>query len=306
MNNRPREAETTPKAPISVIVPVKNEAENLRRCLPALAWADEVFVVDSQSSDATAAVAHAHGAKVAQFHFNGTYPKKKNWALDNLKFRNEWVLIIDADEVVVPELAAEITERVASGAADGFYLNMKYFFLGRRIRHCGYAECWNLRLFKHRLGRFEKMPVSPGARTGDNEAHEHVVLNGRALRLRNELDHFAYPTISSWVEKHERYSTWEADQFDRFLREPPPAGIGFGKRLKRQLKRVYLRMPLRPLIRFIYSYVVRLGFLDGRPGLIFCGLLAYYDLLIAAKVYEGRLKSGPAARTAAALAPEPA
>src|SRR4051812_11050137 len=89
--------------PVSVIVPVKNEAENLRRCLPALAWADEVFVVDSQSTDATDLVAREHGARVVQFHFNGTFPKKKNWALDNLPFRNEWALIVDADEVVVPE-----------------------------------------------------------------------------------------------------------------------------------------------------------------------------------------------------------
>src|SRR5438067_11846100 len=95
------------RAPVSVIVPVKNEAENLRRCLPALAWADEVFVVDSQSSDDTADVAVAHGAHVVQFHFNGSFPKKKNWALENLQFRNEWVLFVDADEVVVPELAAE-------------------------------------------------------------------------------------------------------------------------------------------------------------------------------------------------------
>ena len=96
-----------------MIVPVKNEAENLERCLPALAWADEVFVVDSQSTDHTADVAARFGAEVVQFHFNGTYPKKKNWALDNLPFRNEWVLIVDADEVVVPELAAEIAERIA-------------------------------------------------------------------------------------------------------------------------------------------------------------------------------------------------
>ena len=96
-----------------MIVPVKNEAENLRRCLPALAWADEIFVVDSQSSDQTEEVAAACGATVVQFHFNGRYPKKKNWALENLPFRNEWVLIVDADEVVVPELAAEIARRIA-------------------------------------------------------------------------------------------------------------------------------------------------------------------------------------------------
>src|SRR4051794_700319 len=108
--------------PVSVIVPVKDEAENLRRCLPALEWADEVFVVDSQSTDATAAVALELGARVVQFHFNGCFPKKKNWALENLPFRNEWVLIVDADEVVVPELAEEIGRRIATAEADGFYL----------------------------------------------------------------------------------------------------------------------------------------------------------------------------------------
>jgi glycosyltransferase involved in cell wall biosynthesis len=276
------------KVKVSVIVPVKNEADNLRRCLPALAWADEVFIVDSQSRDETGRVAEEHGARVVQFHFNGTYPKKKNWSLENLPFRNEWVLIVDADEVVVPQLADEIARRIASDEADGFYLNMKYYFLGRRIRHCGYSEAWNLRLFKHRLGRYEKMPVRPGAQTGDNEAHEHVELQGdrKVLRLEHELDHYAYPTISAWVEKHNRYAQWEAEMYERFLNEPIPKSIGTGKRLKRSLKKVYLRLPMRPFIRFVYSYVVRLGFLDGKPGLVFCTLLSFYDFLAWANVYE--------------------
>ena len=303
-----RPATTGPaKAPVSILVPVKDEADNLRRCLPALAWADEVFVVDSQSTDATARVAAEHAAHVVQFHFNGTYPKKKNWALENLPFRNEWVLIVDADEVVVPDLAEEIARRVAGDEADGYYLNMKYYFLGRRIRHCGYSECWNLRLFKHRLGRYEAMPVPPGAATGDNEAHEHVILRGRARRLRHELDHHAYPTISAWVAKHDRYSTWEAALYERFRAEPPPAGIGTGKRLKRRLKRVYLRLPLRPLARFLYAYVLRLGFLDGMPGLVFCTLLAFYDFLSWAKVYERRVAdSGAADSAGSTLAPSAA
>ncbi len=283
---------TANRARVSVIVPVKNEAENLRRCLPALAWADEVFVVDSQSTDETIAVAESFGAEVVQFHFNGTYPKKKNWALDHLPFRNEWALIVDADEVVVPELAEEIARRTSADEADGFYLNMKYFFLGRRIKHCGYAEAWNLRLFKHRLGRYEKMPVAPGTRTGDNEAHEHVELDGRTLRLAHELDHHAYPSIAVWVEKHNRYAVWEAAMYSRFLREPIPATIGRGKRFKRLLKKVYLRLPMRPLVRFAYAYFARLGFLDGRPGLVFCALLAFYDFLAWANVYEASLNSG--------------
>ena len=282
-NDEPR---PSTKTKISVIVPVKNEADNLRRCLPALAWADEVFVLDSQSTDATNAVAQEHGATVVQFQFNGYYPKKKNWALENVPFRHEWVLIVDADEVVPPALAMEITRRIASDEADGFYLNMKYYFLGRRIQHCGYNECWNLRLFRHKLGRYERIPAAPGSPAGDNEAHEHVELQGRVLKLREELDHHAYPTLSTFVEKHDRYSAWEAENYDRFLNAPIPKGIGASKRIKRILKKLYLRLPFRPAIRFLYTYVLRLGFLDGRPGLIFCLLLSYYDFLCVAKRYE--------------------
>ena len=308
-NDRTPARSTPARARVSVIVPVKNEAENLGRCLPALSWADEVFVVDSQSTDETARVAAEHGASVVQFHFNGSYPKKKNWALENIPFRNEWVLIVDADEVVVPGLAGEIARRTASDEADGFTLNMKYFFLGRRIRHCGYAEAWNLRLFKHRLGRYERMPVAPGTKTGDNEAHEHVELEGRVLRLEHELDHHAYPTIAVWVEKHNRYAVWEAAMFERFLREPIPDSIGRGKRFKRLLKKVYLRLPMRPLVRFFYAYVLRLGFLDGRPGLVFCSLLSFYDFLAWANVYERSLTvqdSGESQGMPAISTPQPA
>ena len=283
---------TPDKFPISVIIPVKNEAENLRRSLPSLTWADEIWVIDSQSTDETTAVAESFGASVVQFHFNGVYPKKKNWALENLPFRHDWVLIVDADEIAPPELAAEIRTRVAANEADGFYLNMKYFFLGRRIEHCGYNECWNLRLFKHRLGRFEKMPVPAGVRTGDNEAHEHVILQGEANRLKNELDHYAYPSLSVWLEKHDRYATWEAVQRGHFKNDPIPPGLGAGKRLKRVLRKIYLRLPFRPLIRFVYAYFVRLGFLDGLPGLYFCGLLAFYEFLINAKAFELKTKLG--------------
>jgi glycosyltransferase involved in cell wall biosynthesis len=275
--------------PVSVVVPVKNEAENLKRCLPALEWADEVFVVDSQSSDATAEVAAAHGAKVVQFYFNGAYPKKKNWALDYLPFRNEWVLIVDADEVVLPELAEEVSRRIARDEADGYYLNSRYYFLGRRIRHCGYSSCWNLRLFKHRLGRYEKLPDRTGGRTGDNEAHEHVELDGRALYLARELEHHAYPTIATWVEKHNRYAIWEAALSEQILSKPIPATIGSVQRFKRTLKKIAWRLPMRPLARFAYAYFLRLGFLDGKPGLYFCGLLAFYDFLAIANRYEQRI-----------------
>jgi glycosyltransferase involved in cell wall biosynthesis len=280
------------KTRVSVIVPVKNEADNLTRCLPALDWADEVLVVDSQSTDATADIAERFGAQVVQFHFNGRYPKKKNWALDNLPFRNEWVLIVDADEVVGSELAREIADRIVRDEADGYYLNSRYFFLGRHIRHCGYSSCWNLRLFKHLLGRYEKIPDGTGGRAGDNEAHEHVELEGRVVRLTNELEHHAYPTIAVWVEKHNRYAIWEAALAERVINEPIPRNIGGVQRFKRLLKKIAWRLPLRPLVRFVYAYVLRLGVLDGKPGFYFCGLLAFYDFLAVANRYEMQITGG--------------
>jgi glycosyltransferase involved in cell wall biosynthesis len=279
-----------PKVPVSVIVPVKNEAHNLARCLASLGWADEVLVVDSQSSDETVRIAEASAAKVVQFHFNGTYPKKKNWALENLPFANEWVLIVDADEVIPPELAAEIAATLAAPAHDGYYLNFRYMFLGRWIKHCGYYPVRVLRLFKHRLGRYEKMPVAASVNTGDNEAHEHVILQGSTGRLRHEVLHYPYPTIESWVDKHNRYSNWEAALYDRFLKgDADDAKLPFSHRWKRLAKRIYLRLPFRGVIRFFYAYVIRRGFLDGRAGFTLCVLLSFYDFLSAAKVYERRL-----------------
>ncbi len=215
-----------------------------------------------------------------------SYPKKKNWALDNLPFRNEWVMIVDADEVVVPELAHEIADRIGRGEADGYYLNSRYYFLGRHIRHCGYSSCWNLRLFIHRLGRYEKIPDGTGGRAGDNEAHEHVELEGRVVRLSHELEHHAYPTVAVWVEKHNRYAIWEAALADRVINEPIPKTIGGVQRFKRRLKKIAWRLPMRPLVRFLYAYVLQLGFFDGKPGLYFCVLLAFYDFLAMANRYE--------------------
>ena len=141
------------KVPISVIIPAKNEKTNIVPVINALKdWADEIYVVDSQSTDGmpdvVAELAKGAVAKIecVQFYFNGSYPKKKNWALDNLPIRNEWVLIVDADEVIPPALAEEIAEKVAHPDADGYYLHFLYMFLGRPIRHCGYASLRVLRL----------------------------------------------------------------------------------------------------------------------------------------------------------------
>ena len=276
--------------PVSAIVPVKNEAGNIRPCLEQLAWADEVFVVDSQSTDGTAEMAASMGAQVVQFHFSGALPKKKNWSLENLPFRNEWVLIVDADERITPELAREIADAVQRHDVDGYFVNRRFHFLGRWIKHCGYYPSWNLRLFRHSRGRYERIEC-PEAHTGDNEVHEHVILDGKSAYLSHDMLHYAYPDLATWVAKHNRYSEWEAHAAERLRR------AGQGDRLtgcnilvKRMLKRLYIRLPLRFVLRFLYAYFLRLGILDGRPGFVMCALLSYYDFLSWAKTHELRLR----------------
>jgi len=272
--------------PVSVIVPIKNEAENLPRCLDSVAWADQIFVVDSQSADGSQRIAEKLGARVVQFEFNGTWPKKKNWALEHLPLRNDWVFILDADEVLPAAAEAEFRAAIANaGATVGYWINRRFMFMGRWLRHAYYPN-WNLRLFRHSLGRYEKLTDAATA-SGDNEVHEHVVVQGPTGRLRCELDHYAFPSVEVFVEKHNRYSNWEAHV------AVASEGAGNSDQIqssrvaqRRRLKRLAQRLPFRPLLRFLYVYIWQRGFLDGREGYYFARMHAFYEFLSVAKTYE--------------------
>jgi glycosyltransferase involved in cell wall biosynthesis len=282
------------RVPVSVVVPIKNEAKNLPRCLDAVAWADEIFVVDSQSNDGSIEIAQAHGAKIAQFDFNGTWPKKKNWALESLPFKNDWVFILDADEVLPAEAAEELTSVIANaGAIAGYWINRRFMFMGRWLRHAYYPN-WNLRLFRHSLGRYEKL-TDADTQSGDNEVHEHVIVQGPTGRLRCEMDHYAFPSVEVFVEKHNRYSNWEARvSADRRLRGSAAAIRSGPVERRRKLKLLSQRLPCRPLLRFLYIYFWQKGFLDGREGYYFARLHAMYEFLSVAKTYElTRTKRSP-------------
>jgi glycosyltransferase involved in cell wall biosynthesis len=274
------------RVPVSVIIPIRNEAGNLARCLASVRWADEIFVVDSQSTDGSIAIAEQNAARVVQFQFNGTWPKKKNWALENLPFRNDWVFILDADEVLPPESEQEFRQAVANpGDNAGFWINRRFMFMGKWLRHAYYPN-WNLRLFKHSLGRYEKL-TDADTQSGDNEVHEHVIVKGPTARLRSEMDHYAFPSVEVFVEKHNRYSNWEARvSADRQL-SGSDAQIGsnvVGRR--RRLKQFSQRLPFRPFLRFLYIYIWQRGFLDGREGYYFARLHGFYEFLSIAKTYE--------------------
>ncbi len=285
------------KLPISVIVPVKNEALNIVDCLTSVAWADEVWVVDSHSTDETVALAELHGARIIQFDWQAGGPKKKNWALENLNFANEWVLLLDADERVTRELVAEIRQLWEQGnQAEGYYLNRKLIFLGRWIKHCGWYPSWNLRLFKHRMGRFEQLKTQDIQHTGDVEVHEHVIFSGQAAYLKNDLLHEDFKSIYHFIERHNRYSTWDARVYFNLANDAAggdvitPSFWGAPVERKRFIKRWWARLPARPLLRFIWMYVIKRGFLDGRAGLLFCSLMMMHETVISAKLYEQQLK----------------
>src|SRR5438309_1982475 len=249
------------RVPVSVLVPIRNEAENLPRCLSSVQWADEIFVVDSQSTDGSAEIAERCGAKVVQFEFNGVWPKKKNWALENLPFKNEWVLILDADEVLPAGAGEEIANSIANaGAIAGYWICRRFFFLGRWLRHSYYPN-WNLRLFRHSLGRYEHL-TDADTRSGDNEVHEHVVVQGPTARLRCEMDHYAFPSIEVFIEKHNRYSNWEARVAADKLLGKSSGELGSAPvERRRRLKMISERLPFRPLLRFLYIYIWQKGFL---------------------------------------------
>jgi glycosyltransferase involved in cell wall biosynthesis len=283
----------TPRCPISILIPAKNEQANLAACLESCRFADEVVVVDSASTDGTREIAAQFDAKVVDFKWNGAFPKKKNWALAHVPWRHEWVFILDADERITSELAAELRQiaEAAENPVDGYYVNRRFWFLDGWLRHCGYYPSWNLRFFRHRLGRYEQFAGVSDTGSGDNEVHEHVILQGKTGHLRGEMEHYAFPTIDVWVEKHNRYSNWEA----RLLVSREGAAVATQTALvpalarKRRLKQLAAHLPFRPTLRFLYHYLWRAGFLDGYRGYIFCRLMSAYEFLSLAKADELRL-----------------
>ncbi len=283
---------TNSKIPVSVLIPAKNEEANLPACLESVSRANEVFVVDSQSSDRSVEISESYDAKVVQFQFNGRWPKKKNWALENLPFSNEWVLIVDCDERITPELWDEIAEAIKNPSNDGYYLNRRVYFLGKWIRHGGKYPDWNLRLFKHKKGRYENLSTEEIRNTGDNEVHEHVILDGSVAYLKNDMEHIDFRDIYHWLERHNRYSNWEARVYLNMLTGKGESGtiganpFGDAVQRKRFLRKVWVWLPFKPTLRFILFYFIRLGFLDGTPGYIYARLISQYEYQIGVKLYE--------------------
>ena len=300
-------APSTGRLAVSVIVPVRNEAKNLPRCLQALKDVGEVYVIDSQSTDDTVEIARSHGAKVVQFHYQGGWPKKRQWAMNTLPFAHDWILLLDADEVLTPELAEEIRGAIQNPAVDGYSVLLRIWFLGRVLRH-GDVGLWKLSLFRRGRGHYECRLKNQDASMADMEVHEHVVVEGATGKLRTPLVHHNVESLSRYIQKHDEYSNWESRVLLQagqgqagqgqagqgqagYDKELPPSLLGTQAQRRRWLKRKLFAVPGSPVLLFLYRYVLRLGFLDGVPGLIYCGFQATQMFHTKAKLYELKSKN---------------
>ena len=278
----------TARVPVSVIIPARNEARNLPRCLQSLQGVGELFVIDSQSEDETCEIARSFGAKVVQFEYHGGWPKKRQWAMDTLPFAYDWILLLDADEALSPELAAEIEQAVRDPRFDGYYIGLKVVFLGRVLRH-GDASFYKLSLFRRGKGRFECRLANQDASMCDMEVHEHVVVEGRTAKLKHRLPHHNAETLSHYIQKHNEYSNWEARVWlngEVDTGQIKPSLFGSQAQRRRWLRKRFFSIPGSTVFFFVYKYFLRLGFLDGLPGLIYCGLQGIQFFHMKAKIYE--------------------
>ena len=288
------------KLPITAIVATRNEAANIVRCIAALDRVERVVVVDSGSTDVTAAQAEEAGAEVVQFQYSGEYPKKRQWALEQVGIETDWILLVDADEVVPPDLWNEIAEVLASPRPCAAYLvNKGFHFLGRRFRFGGFSHA-AVALFRRGRAQFERLDLWEDSGL-DMEVHERLVVQGPVGRLRTPLIHDDCKGLTAYLDRHNRYASWEAAARMRFLSTGEWGTESIRARLwgntqerRRYLKQIACRIPCEPTLWFLYHYVLRLGFLEGRRGWIASRIRAQYIANVRAKVYELHLKSAAA------------
>lgn len=267
--------------PISVIMLTKDEEANIGRCLESVAWADQLVVVDSGSADATTAIARSLGAEVVEQPWLG-FSQQRETALRLPLLRHDWVYFVDADEWVSPQLAAEIDETLRSPTCAAYAHRLRLVFQDTWIRHCGwYPGSWVVRLADRRYSKFDGSIVG-----------ERVCVDGPIHRLHNDIVDDDLKGLAAWLHKHVRYAELEAQRRGR-----APSVLERIHRLRerhdsRPLVRAVLKdvvfpsVPAKPVMLFIFMYIIRLGILDGPAGLRFCFYHAWFQTTTAALAAE--------------------
>ena len=265
---------------ISILILTKNEQQDLPGCLASVAWSDDVHVYDSYSTDGTVEIARKAGAYVTQRVFDN-WAAHQNWGLMNIAFKYPWVFYIDADERMTPELVATVRQAVEqAGSHVAFRVQRRDFFLGTWLKHVQTSPFY-LRLFRPEKMRYERLinPIS--------------IPDGPVGEVSGYLDHFPFSKgMSHWVNRHNSYSSLEAEQIILNRRKRSEFSIAkaftasdFHDRRYHQ-KELFYRLPGRPLVKFVLSYIAKRGFLDGRAGFTYAVLQAFYEYLIVLKTRE--------------------
>lgn len=259
-----------------------NEEANIRPCLEAVKWADAIFLLDSGSTDRTVEIAREYTDRVYVREFDN-YSAHTNWALDNLPFTNKWLLIVDADEIVTPGLAAEVRAVVRRDPEEitAYWVRRRFIFLGKWLKHGGQYNTKVIRLFRHAKVRFQRL------------VNQVPVYEGGDGVLENDLIHEDRKGFKALIDRHNKYSTFEAMEtlkrrFPRLLTEEELAATVQDDSAVKLKKRYFERLPLffRPPVRFAYMYIGALGFLDGLAGFIYATFKACYEFCICVKIYE--------------------
>lgn len=265
---------------ISVLILTKNEEQDLPGCLKSIEWSDDIHVYDSVSTDKTVQIAESFGAKVTTRPFDN-WAAHQNWGLQNISFKHPWVFYIDADERMTPELIAAVQAAVKSPEDSvAFRIQRRDFFEGTWLKHVQTSPFY-MRLFRPEKMRYERLvnPIS--------------IADGAVGEVVGYLDHFPFSKgIGFWLERHNSYSKFEAEQILANRRQNEAFSIikaftakDFHERRYHQ-KELFYRLPLRPLVKFFLLYVLKKGFLDGRSGLRYSILQSIYEYMIVLKVDE--------------------
>lgn len=281
----------TDKIPVSIITISLNEEANIAKCLKSLERFDEVWLVDSNSTDRTCEIAESMGAKVVNFDWNRKYPKKKQWAFENLHFANKWVMLVYADEEVPPDFAQEIADTLERDGDKhaGYFFGFNYYFAGRMLRHG--QRIYKLALMQHALTRWQEYDDLEVSVLGDNEMHYQPPVDGTTAVLNYRMIHEDEETLYHFFDRHNKYSDWEAVvQYNgSYFRNEDAQPF-----LRRYLKPLFAKMPFKPFIAFFFCYVWKAGFLDGRAGFDFAISRAVHFWQIQMKYRELVRARGPA------------
>lgn len=262
--------------PVTVIVLSKDEEINILRCIRSVGWANQVLVVDSGSQDHTVDLARSAGAQVIETSWRGFGPQRE-WAMQHDAVRHDWVYFVDADEWVSVRLAKEIVSAISHPSHEAYAQQFRLVFQGRWIRHCG----WYPSVLVVRLVNRKDVVY------GDQKFSEHPIIAGTTGRLANDIIDEDQKGLARWLHKHVDYAVLEATRRAQSDGQAPPRSAT--SRLQYFLKyRLAPRVPARPLIQFLYMYVLRRGFLDGRQGLLFCSLHAWFQMCVQAIEFEQR------------------